>query len=321
MRIEAPSASLRERLYSYSMLIVVVTIFATIAALEPRVMAPNNILNILNQTAYLALFGAAQSIVILTRGFDLSLGTAVSTTIVTALAMSGRGDLWIFAACLVGLGAAALVGLVNGLTIAFLRINPFIVTLATFNILLAASSTISGGSPVTGLPARFVELFGIGTLAGLPVAVLLTGTVIAILQFTLKATVFGRSLYLIGSNPQAASVAGIPVRFHLVCAYLLCGLLTGIGAVLLTARTGSGEPNLGGTLTLQTIAAAVVGGMSLRGGEGSMLAPLSGALFVTVLSNGMNLLQLDGYLQEIVLGALVVGALCLDRFRRSTRQH
>jgi ribose transport system permease protein len=296
--------------------------FGVFSVFQPKIFAIANVVNVFNQSSYLALFAAAQSVVILTRGFDLSLGTAVSTvSVVTALVMTrmGNGDLAIPLGCAAGLGAAVLVGLFNGLTITVLNINPFVVTLATFNILLTVSSTISGGFPVSGLPQEFSAILGSGSISGFPIVIILTVAILIGLQVVLDATAFGRSLYIIGSNPKAARAAGIPVRFHLVGAYVMCSVLIGIGAVLLTARTGSGEPNLGGTLALQTISAAVVGGMSLRGGEGSMLAPVSGALFVTVLSNGMNLLQVNGYLQEVFLGVLVVAALCLDRLRRSFR--
>ena len=129
----------------------------------------------------------------------------------------------------------------------------------------------------------------------------------------LRATRFGRSLYIIGANPRAAVAAGINTFGTLTAAYVLSSLATAIGALLLTARTGSGEPNLGGNLTLEAIAAAVVGGAKLSGGEGGVGSALLGAVFVTVLSNGMNLIQLDGYIQQICLGAIIVISLVLSR--------
>ena len=134
-----------------------------------------------------------------------------------------------------------------------------------------------------------------------------------LLALVFKATRFGRSLYIVGANPQAAVAAGIRTRPVLVAAYMLCAGLTALGALLLTARTGSGEPNLGGNLTLQAIAAAVVGGVRLSGGEGGVGAALFGALFITVLSNGMNLIQIDGYLQQICLGVIIIASLIISR--------
>jgi ribose transport system permease protein len=129
----------------------------------------------------------------------------------------------------------------------------------------------------------------------------------------LRATRLGRSLYIIGANPRAAMAAGINTFGVLVSVYTISSVLTAIGALLLTARTGSGEPNLGGNLTLEAIAAAVVGGARLSGGQGGVASALLGALFVTVLSNGMNLIRLDGYLQQICLGAIIVVSLILSR--------
>jgi ribose transport system permease protein len=134
-----------------------------------------------------------------------------------------------------------------------------------------------------------------------------------VLVFVLKATRFGRSLYIIGGNPRAAKAAGIRLVPVLTLAYTVCGILAGIGALLLTARTGSGEPNLGGNLTLESIAAAVVGGVRLTGGEGGVGSAVLGAIFITVLSNGMNLLQVDGYIQQICLGAIIIISLIVSR--------
>jgi ribose transport system permease protein len=288
---------------------------------EPNILAWNNIWNILIQASYMALFVAAQSIVILCRGFDLSLGTAVSLiSVVAAMAMvdqAGAGDLQAIAAGFAAaLAAGAAIGAVNGFFVAFVGINPFVVTLGTFNILLALASTVSGGFPVTRLPKAFSATFnGPGPL-DIPLIVWIAGLTLLILHLTLRRTVFGRALYQIGANPRAAAIAGMRVRLHLFAAYLLCAQLIALGALMMTARTGSGEPNLGGNLALETIAAAVIGGMSLRGGEGGMLAPIVGALFVTVLSNGMNLMRVDGYLQGIALGVIIILGLYVDRQRR-----
>ena len=145
----------------------------------------------------------------------------------------------------------------------------------------------------------------------MPIWVLIA--VFLVLGITLSATRFGRSIYIIGSNPKAANAAGIRAKPVVIMAYTICGLLTAVGAIMLTARTGSGEPNLGGNLTLESIAAAVVGGVRLSGGEGGVTAALIGAVFITVLSNGMNLIQVDGYLQQIFLGLIIIVSLIIVR--------
>ena len=298
------------------LLIGIASILILFGLLEPRILSLANLRNIAVQTSYLALFAMAQTMVILVRGFDLSLGFTVSlVSVLASMAMVGMGgsDLAIPLGLAAGLLVALAVGLVNGLLIAQIGINPLVTTLGMANIIMALASTVSNGFPVTGAPAGFTAIFAQGSLAGLPAVIWITAAVFLALYVTLRATRFGRSLYILGSNPRAARAAGIRVMPVLTLAYALCGALAGIGALLLTARTGSGEPNLGGNLTLESIAAAVVGGVRLTGGEGGVGAALLGALFVTVLSNGMNLLQVDGYLQQVCLGAIILISLIISR--------
>lgn len=289
--------------------------------IEPRILSLANFRNIAVQTSYLAIFAMAQTMVILTRGFDLSLGFTVSlVSVVASMAMvsMGASDAAILYGLAAGFMVALAVGLSNGLLIAGIGINPLVTTLGVANIVMALASTVSGGFPVTGVPAGFTAIFSQASLFGIPTPIWLAAAVFVLLHLTLKATRFGRSLYIVGSSPKAAVAAGIRTRPVLLKAYALCTVLAAIGALLLTARTGSGEPNLGGNLTLESIAAAVVGGVRLSGGEGGVGAAVLGALFVTVLSNGMNLVQIDGYLQQICLGAIIIISLIVsrDEFRR-----
>ncbi|MGH9809120.1 MAG: ABC transporter permease, partial [Terriglobia bacterium] len=152
-------------------------------------------------------------------------------------------------------------------------------------------------------------------IPGISVPLMLAVTVCLLLYFLLDHTVFGRSLYLIGNNPRAASLAGLPSRGYLTLAFVTCSLLAAFGALMLTARTGSGEPNLGGSLMLESIAAAVIGGVSLQGGIGGVIPVILGTLFVTMLSNAMDLLEVGGYVQQILLGCVIIGAIFLDRIR------
>lgn len=304
------------RLRSFALPIAVILVFVGFAMVEPRVRSIGNIINILTQTSYLAIFAMAQTVVIVTRGFDLSLGYSVSfVSVVSAMVLVAGVDPFfaIATAICVGLVVATLVGLANGALIAGVGINPLVTTLGIANIVLSLASTVSDGFPVSGFPPRFTEVFDQGTIAGIPAPAVIAGVLFLLLSILLNWTAFGRSLYIIGANPRAAVAAGIRKGPVLAAAYALCGLLIGIGALMLTARTGSGEPNLGGNLTLESIAAAVVGGVRLSGGEGGVGAAAIGALFVTVLSNGMNLTQIDGYLQQICLGAIIIVSLITSR--------
>ncbi|WGD31109.1 ABC transporter permease [Ancylobacter sp. WKF20] len=296
------------------------------AAVEPTVLTPGNLVNIVQQASYLALFAMAQTVVILTRGFDLALGPTVSMVSVgAALAMAGSvaGGHEPAAVLLIGLAAGfalgAACGLFNGLVVACLRVSPFVATLGSYNIAIGIATTLSAGRPVQGVPDLFSHLLYGASLFGVPAAVLITLIVGATLHFVLTRTVYGRELYIIGTNPRAATVAGLPVKRLLVATYVLCSTLAALGALMMTARTGSGEPNLGGSLSLQAIAAAVVGGTSLAGGRGGVGTAVVGALFVTILSNGMNLTRIDGYVQMVVLGAIVIIGVVLDRLRLERR--
>lgn len=291
-------------------------------AVDGRVLSSGNLVNILAQTSYLAIFAMAQTVVILTRGFDLALGPTVSAVSVgTALAMT-RVAGWdpvavLLLGLLAGLAVGWGVGLFNGVLVAGLGVSPFVTTLGSYNVAIGVATTLSGGRPVQGVPDLFADLLYGDGLLGVPAAILIAAVVGLALHLVLQRTVFGRALFLIGTNSRAAAVAGVPVRRMLLFAYLTSSTLSALGAMMLTARTGSGEPNLGGSLSLQAIAAAVVGGTSLSGGSGGVGTALLGALFVTVLSNGMDLTRINGYVQMIVLGALVVAGVVLDRYRQS----
>jgi ribose transport system permease protein len=307
--------------------IALVALLIGFALVEPRIISSGNLVNILIQGSYLAVFASAQMMVIITRGFDLSLGTCVSgVSVIAALAMTGSfagsGETTGFAIAmgvLLGLGMGLLVGLFNGFAVAFLRVNPFVATLGSLNICLGIATMASDGRPVFNVPREFSTLVYNGTLLGVPAPLVLAALLLVGLFFLLNHTVYGRALYIIGGNPQAAAVAGLPSRRYLLLAYVICSLIAALGALMLTGRTGSGEPNLGGHLTLESIAAAVIGGVSLRGGIGGVQSVILGALFVTVLSNGMNLMRIDGNVQMIVLGCVIILAVFLDRFRAAAR--
>lgn len=293
------------------------------AVVEPRILSEANLLNITTQASYLVIFAAAQMVVILTRGFDLSLGMCVSSvSVLVALVMTGivKSDpesltLAIVLSVSAGIGFGVLVGAFNGFCVSVLNVNPFIVTLGSLNICYGIASTISGGRPVFGVPREFSNMVYSGEFLGIPAPIIIAAVLLVIIHLILTRTVFGRGFYILGSNPRAAKVAGMPSRLYLTYAYVICSVLAAIGAILLTARTGSGEPNLGGSIALESIAAAVIGGVSLRGGVGGIPAALLGAVFVTVLSNGMNLTRIDGNVQMIVLGCVVIAAVFVDRIR------
>jgi ribose/xylose/arabinose/galactoside ABC-type transport system permease subunit len=303
--------------------LVMVAMLVAFGAVEPRFVGPANLVNILEQTSFLLVMAVAQMFALLTRGFDLSTGQVVSMlSVVTALIMVWAvqglglppvGAVALGIVCCLALGAV--VGLVNGLCITRLGVHPFITTLGMQGVALGVATTISGGFPVFDVPDLLTRVFNEARWLGIPASIFLAIVVCIVVSVVLSRTVFGRALYLIGGNPRSARAAGLRVGLHVTGAYITCSLITAVAAVMLTARTGSGEPMLGGGLMLQSIAAAVIGGVSLRGGEGTVLHCILGAIFITMLSNGMNLAQIDGYMQMIVLGIVVVVGVFIDRLR------
>ena len=313
-------------LWQAALPIALLALLLAFAAVDGRVLSPANLLNIAQQTSYLALFAMAQTVVILTRGFDLALGPAVSmvsvgAALAMATAVAGGNDPMtvLLLGLTAGFALGAACGLFNGVVVAYLGVSPFVATLGSYNIAIGIATTLSGGRPVQGVPDLFSSLLYGGSVFGVPAAIIIAVLIGLALHFTLTRTVYGRSLYIIGTNPRAASVAGLPVKRILVCTYVLCSSLAALGALMMTARTGSGEPNLGGALSLQAIAAAVVGGTSLAGGRGGVGTAVVGALFITILSNGMNLTRIDGYVQMVVLGIIVIAGVVLDRLRLERR--
>lgn len=311
--------------------IIVLTILLGLAFsfVQPRFYSPANIENLFRQTSFLLILTLAQMFPIVTRGFDLSTGNLLSVvSVVTALTMARIATWWPNAAIIIisvgilaGLGVGVVAGTFNGCCIAFGQISNFVVTIGMTSVFVGIASTISGGFPVFGLPAGYSAAFAINYwLAIIPPPVVIAAAAAVLVHFVLRFTLFGRTLYIIGSNPRAAHVAGLPVRGALCSAYVICSFGTALAGVLLTARTGSGEPMLGSSqLTLQSIVAAVIGGVSLGGGRGGVIECIFGAIFVTVLSVGMNLVRIEANIQLLVLGATFLAAILLDRFGRSER--
>jgi len=304
----------------------IVMLFLFFGTIEPNVFTWGNVSNLAIQASYLTIFALAQTFVVIVRGFDLSLGTTVSLisvaasmVMVWAATATGSDVAGLVLFIVAGLSIGLLVGMTNGFFVATWQLNPFIVTLATLNICMGFATTISGGFQIFNLPRILNDVFYRGSIFGLPAPVIACGVLLLVSHFVLTRLRVGRALFLIGSNPRAALIAGIAVKKYTIIAYVLCSGIIACGALLLTARTGSGEPNLGGNLMLESIAAAVMGGASLRGGKGNIASPILGALVITVLSNGMNLIRVDGYIQQIILGLVITLTVALQARAETSR--
>ena len=282
-----------------------------------------NLFGISRQSTYLVLVAMAQMVVMLTAGLDLSVGVMLAmTSVVSSMTMvslwSGYGSGWesVLIGCLAGLASCVAIGTINGIGVAFFRVPPFVMTLAMSSIVFGLALTITGGTPIYGVPESFANVFGYGEVAGVPVPVWITLLCTGIMYVFMHWMPMGRYLYAIGGNIRAAGLSGINTRFYLLGAYVISSFITGIAALLLTARLESGESNIGSNYPLLSISACAIGGVSLFGGVGRLSNVVLGAIFIILIQNGMNLLRINSYLQMVVIGVLLVVAIIADNFRQ-----
>ncbi|MDX1945660.1 MAG: ABC transporter permease [Pirellulaceae bacterium] len=290
----------------------------------PTFLKTSNLLNIANQIAVIAIMAIGMTMVIIAGGIDLSVGSLVAVSAVTtALLIEKIGGgtaapAWSLVVC--GLGSMALCGLIgaaSGTLVALVRIPPFIVTLALMSMLRGLAYIQSKGESVHELSPAIQWLGAGGALLSIPNAVLLMLVLYVAADVVMKRTVFGRQLYAVGGNARAARLCGVPVRRVVLATYVISALFAGLGGVLLASQFQSGAPTYGKDYELSVIAAVVVGGTSLSGGQGKMFGTLLGALIIAVVQNGMNLLLLSAPWQQVVLGGVILLAAVIDRLKQA----
>ncbi|RXZ01443.1 ribose ABC transporter permease [Fictibacillus sp. S7] len=294
-------------------LIGLAIILIVLSILSPQFFTLANILNVLRQVSINALIAFGLTFVILTGGIDLSVGSMLALSgAITAGLMAGGTDPIL--AMLVGLAAGAVMGAINGLIITKGKVAPFIATLATMTVFRGLTLVYTDGKPITGLSddMSFV-LMGRGYFAGIPIPVIWMLVSFAVLWFLLKKTTFGRRTYAIGGNEEASLLSGIKVDRIKVMIYSLTGLLSAFAGIILTSRLNSAQPTAGTAYELDAIAAVVLGGTSLSGGRGWIFGTLIGALIIGVLNNGLNLLNVSSFYQQVVKGGVILLAVLLDR--------
>lgn len=295
--------------------------------LEPRFLNRLNLLNVMRNFSFLALPAVAQMLVMTTGGFDLSVGAVVAgATLITATIMLVVAPLYpgmelyvTLMALLAVIALGGLVGLINGSLIATFNVSPFMVTLAVTSVLMGAGLYFTQGIPVYGVFDGFIKGVGRGQLAGVPVVMIIVLAIAALCWVMQRFTAFGRHIYAVGSDARSARLSGIKVKRVIISTYVLASILAAITGFLMTARLGSGQATIGGTLAMETIAAAVIGGVSLRGGVGRVELVVLAALFLTVIGNAMNLLQIDSKFQTLMLGAVLIIALGIERVLRARK--
>lgn len=291
-----------------------VTLAVGLSAASPHFLTGMNLASLIRQTAVINIMALGVTLVIVAGGIDLSVGSLMAlAALLGCMAMEGGSSM--AAGVVIGLVAGAVLGLMNGLLVTQLRINPFIVTLGTLGIFRGVALLISGGLPIHGLPKEFSYL-GEGEIVGVPFVLILLVVCAAGMHFLLMHTRLGRYALATGSNPESAYYSGVPVAFHTTAAYGICGLLTGLAGMVESSRLMTGQPTAGQGYELQAIAAVVIGGGSLRGGEGGVGGTLIGAMIMGLLANGSDLLGVSPYLQQAVIGAVIILAVFLDEIRK-----
>ncbi len=294
-------------LFGLILLIIVVSI------LNPSFLSIANIFNVLRQVSISAIIAFGMTFVILTGGIDLSVGSTLALTgAVAASLLAGGMDpfLTMGIALLLGL----ILGMVNGVIITKGKVAPFIATLATMTVYRGLTLVYTDGRPISGLGDHYsFQLFGKGYFLGFPVPVVTMVIAFIILWFILQKTTFGRRVYAVGGNEEAAKLSGINADRVKIAVYAITGFLAALSALILTSRLNSAQPTAGESYELDAIAAVVLGGTSLNGGKGWIFGTLIGALIIGVLNNGMNLIGVSSFWQQVVKGIVILLAVLMDR--------
>ena len=278
--------------------------------LTPHFLTVSNLLNVAQQATIIAIIAVGMTFVIITGGIDLSVGSVLAFAgVVMASALQSGVPLPL--ALLIGLGVGLLSGVINGLLITVGRLPPFIATLGMMSVARGAALMFTEGRPISGFSEGFRSI-ATGEILRVPMPVVIMIVVYLIAHFVLKRTKLGRYTYAIGGNEEAALLSGINVRLNKTLVYGIAGLLSGLAAILLTARLNSAQPIAGMNYELDAIAATVIGGTSLLGGEGTVSGTLIGALIMAVLRNGLNLLSVSSFFQQVVIGSVIIFAVLID---------
>jgi len=292
-------------------LVLMVIVFASMTDVF---LTQRNLVNILQQSSINACIAIGMTLVIISGGIDLSVGpvAALAAVLSAPLLMAGYPVLVVIALAL-AIGLAC--GMINGSLIAYVGLQPFIVTLGTLSMFRAVALIYTGGNPVLGLPNEFRQIFS-SYVIGLPVPVILVGVLAVAATVLLKKTPLGEYILAVGGNEEAARVSGVPIERTKVITYMISGGLASLAAVILIARLGAAEPTLGNLWELEAIAAAAIGGASLMGGKGSIFGTILGAVVLGAMRNGLTLLNVQAFYQLLATGIIIILAMVVDRLAR-----
>lgn len=309
----------REQLANHIPLMALILLCVLSASMSDRFLSSLNLTNVLLQASVMAVVTIGMTYVIIGGGFDLSVGSVVALAgCIAAEVMLTAG---IAAGVLAGTAAGIVVGVVNGYVVARLGVSAFIATLGTMVMVRGIVLLMTQGAPVSGdmgLPPLFVE-FGTGRIWGVPYLVLCALALFLVFAWVLHKTAYGTRIFAVGGNREASYLSGVPVDRITISTYALCGLTAALAGIMLAARLQSGQPTAGEFYELNAIAAVVLGGAALHGGEGRLYKSMIGVLIMTVLTNSLNLMGVDSYWQRVAMGLVIIVAAAADQMRRTKR--
>ncbi len=273
----------------------------------------NNLLNVIRQVSIIAIIAIGATFVIITGGIDLSVGSIVAVIgVVVAISVQAGINVWI--SFLIGILGGVVIGIINGLIITRLKVSPVITTLAMMMILRGLTYVLSGARPLYDLPEQF-QILGAGYLGPIPIPIVIMIVLYICFHILLTRTRLGRYIRAVGGNELASEHTGINIKNVKLIVYIMAAVLASVGGIILASRLGSAQPTAGVYLEFSVISAALLGGTSLAGGEGTMLGTLIGALIIGLIANGLNLLNVDAFYHQIVKGLVILIAVLIDRFR------
>lgn len=315
LNLAKPGYVVIEKFQKYGLLIAFIVICATISWMSPNFLTVTNLLIVVKQISINAMLAFGVTFVIVAGGIDLSMGSVVAVAGVVAASFAHPGSYPLVVPLIAGLMVGVFFGAFNGLVITKASVPPFIVTLGTMTIGRGLALILSGGRPISNLSDSFGYIGG-GQLFGIPFPIVILGIVFVVCLTVLKKTILGRYTYAVGGNEQAAKASGINVNRIKIIVYTISGGLSALGGIILASRISTGQPNVGVAFELDAIAAVVIGGTSLSGGVGTITGTLIGALLIGVIANGLDLLNVSSYYQQVVMGFIIIGAVILDSLRR-----
>ncbi|HVD35377.1 MAG TPA: ABC transporter permease [Rubrobacter sp.] len=316
---ERAGGTLRERLsgvisqLAAAGALIVVFVFLSIAS--PVFLSADNLYNIGVQTSYTAVIAIGVTLVIITAGIDLSVGSVAALSGVVGVVLMAKAGVPVVLAILGGILVGAACGLVNGLLVSVAGLNPFIATLGMLSVARGMVYIPTNAKSVFGVPDSF-RLLGQGVIGSIPIPIIVVAVVAVAGYVVLARTKLGRYAYAMGSNREAARLSGIPIRRYLTVVYVISGALAGFGGMIASSQVASGQPNFGIGLELDAIAAAVIGGASLFGGQGTVVGTLIGAFLIALIRNGSVLLDVNIYYQQVIIGVVIWVAVLWDQYRR-----